>query len=80
MLRRFVIFLASLYGLTALAKGELKMTQSNQIKKNDDFKLMIVLRIDGQNSRAIFLRFMGIITTLIVIGVKVAILFMERTH
>ncbi|MGE0175091.1 MAG: hypothetical protein AB7T49_20015 [Oligoflexales bacterium] len=59
-------------------REELEMTQSNQIKKSDDFKLMIVLRVDGRNSRAIFLRFMGIAATLIAIGSKIVFMFMER--
>jgi len=56
------------------------MTQPNQIKKSDDFKLVIVFRIEGQNSRAIMLRFVGIAVTLIVIAVKIALIFMERAH
>ncbi len=50
------------------------MTQPNQIQKNDDFKLAIVIRIEGNNSRAIILRFAGIVATLIAIGVKLAVL------
>ena len=56
------------------------MTQPNQIKKSDDFKLLIVFRIEGQNSRAIILRIVGIAATLIAIGVKIAIMFIGRAH
>jgi hypothetical protein len=56
------------------------MTQSNQIRKSDDFKLVIVFRLEGQNSRAMILRFVGIIATLIAIGVKVAPMLMARAH
>lgn len=54
------------------------MTQSNQIQKNDDFKLVIVFRIEGKNSRAIILRFVGILATIIAICVKAATMFAER--
>ncbi len=56
------------------------MTQPNQVKKSDDFKLVIVFRIEGQNSRAIMLRFVGIAVTLIAIAVKLAVLFMAKAH
>ena len=59
-------------------EGGLEMTQANQIKKNDDFKLVIVFRIKGQNSRAIILRFAGIAATLIAIGVKIALMLVAR--
>lgn len=52
------------------------MTQPNQIKKNDDFKLVIVFRIEGHNSRAFILRIVGIAATVIAIGVKIAVLLM----
>ena len=61
-------------------EGGLEMTQSNQIKKSDDFKLVIVFRIEGQNSRAIILRLIGIAATLIAIAVKVAVIFSTRAH
>jgi hypothetical protein len=53
------------------------MTKTNQIKKSDDFKLMIVLRVDCRNGRAIFLRFMGIAATLIAIVIKIVFMFIE---
>jgi hypothetical protein len=56
------------------------MTQPNQIQKSDDFKLAIVIRIEGQNSRAIMLRFVGIAATLIAIAVKLTAIFMARAH
>jgi hypothetical protein len=56
------------------------MTEANQIKKSDDFKLVIVFRIEGQNSRAIILRLIGIAATLIAIAVKVAVIFSTRAH
>lgn len=56
------------------------MTQSNQINKSDDFKLVIVFRIEGHNSRGIILRFVGIAAAFIGIGVKIAIMFVERAH
>ena len=56
------------------------MTQLNQIKKSDDFKLVIVFRIEGRNSHAIILRFVGIVAAFIGIGVKIAIMFIERAH
>lgn len=59
-------------------EGGLEMTQSNQIQKNDDFKLVIVFRIEGKNSRAIILRFVGILATIIAICVKAATMFAER--
>ena len=61
-------------------EGGLEMTQANQIKKSDDFKLVIVFRIEGQNSRAIILRFIGIAATLIAIAVKVVVMFSARAH
>ena len=61
-------------------EGVLEMTQVNQIKKNDDFKLVIVFRIEGQNSRAFILRFFGIAATLIAIAVKVVVIFSTRAH
>jgi hypothetical protein len=61
-------------------EGGLEMTQANQIKKSDDFKLVIVFRIEGQNSRAIILRFIGIAATLIAIAVKVVVMFSTRAH
>ena len=54
------------------------MTQANQIKKSDDFKLVIVFRIEGQNSRAIVLRFVGVFATIIAICVKAATMFIGR--
>ena len=52
-------------------EGGLEMTQANQIKKSDDFKLLIVLQMEGQNCRVIIMRFIGIAATLIAIGVKI---------
>lgn len=80
MQKRFAAFLASLSSLTAWAKGGLEMTQSNQIRKSDDFKFAIVIRIEGHNSRAIILRFAGIAVTLIAIGVKIAVILVARTY
>jgi hypothetical protein len=78
---RSAAFLASLSGLTARAKGGLEMTQSNQIqKKSDDFKFAIVIRIEGHNSRALVLRFAGIVAALITITVKLALMFSARVH
>ena len=54
------------------------MTQPNQIQKSDDFKLVIVFRIEGHNSRTIILRFVGIAVTIIAVAVKIAGLIMER--
>ncbi len=56
------------------------MTKPNQIKKIDDFKLVIVFRIESQNSRAIMLRFVGIAVTLMAIAVRITLIFMERAH
>ena len=57
------------------------MTQSNQIqKKTDDFKLAIVIRIEGHNSRALVLRFAGIAAALITVAVKLALMFSVRAH
>ena len=56
------------------------MTQPNQIKKSDDFKLVIVFRIEGQNSRAVILRFVGIAAAIVAAGVKIALMFMGRAH
>lgn len=54
------------------------MAQLNQIQKSDDFKLAIVIRIEGCNSRAVVLRFAGILAALIAVGVKVALLMMGK--
>lgn len=56
------------------------MTKANQIKKSDDFRLVIVFRVEGQNSRAMMVRFIGIAATLIAIAVKVAVMFSTRAH
>ena len=57
------------------------MTQPNQIqKKTDDFKLAIVIRIEGHNSRALVLRFAGIVAALITVAVKLALMFSVRAH
>ena len=56
------------------------MTQANQIKKSDDFKLAITIRIDGRNGRAVILRFAGILAALIAVGTKIAMIFMARAH
>jgi hypothetical protein len=56
------------------------MTQPNQIQKSDDFKVAITIRIEGRNSRAMILRFVGIAATLIAIGVKIAVVLMGRAH
>lgn len=54
------------------------MTQPNQIKKSDDFKLVIVFRIESQNSRAIILRIVGFAAAIIATGAKIALMFMGR--
>jgi len=54
------------------------MTHANQIKKSDDFKLVIVFRIEGHNSRAITLRFAGIAAALIAVGAKIVAMFVAR--
>jgi hypothetical protein len=54
------------------------MTQPNQIQKSDDFKVAIVIRIEGRNSRAIILRFVGIAAALIAIAAKIATVLMAR--
>lgn len=59
-------------------EGGLEMAQANQIKKSDDFKLVMVFRIEGQNSRAIILRIVGIAAALIAVGAKVFALFLAR--
>ena len=57
------------------------MTQPNQIqKKTDDFKLAIVIRIEGHNSRALVLRFAGIVAALITVAVKLALMFSVRAQ
>jgi len=57
------------------------MTQTNQIqKKNDDFKLAIIIRIEGHNSRALVLRFAGIAAALVAVAVKIALLLSTRAH
>ena len=61
-----------------MVEGGLKMTKANSIQKSDDFKLVIVFRIEGHNSRTIILRFAGIAVTLIAIGVKIAVMLMAR--
>lgn len=59
-------------------EGGLKMTKANQIKKNNDFKFVIVFRIEGHNSRAIILRLAGIAAALIALAAKVAAMFIAR--
>jgi hypothetical protein len=54
------------------------MTQANQIKKSDDFKLVIVFRFEGRNSRAILLRFAGIAAALIAVGAKIVAVLIAR--
>lgn len=61
-------------------EGGLEMTQANQIKKSDDFKMVIVFRIECQNSRAIILRFVGIAATMIALGAKLAVMLLGRVH
>lgn len=61
-------------------EGGRKMTKPNQIQKSDDFKLAIVIRIEGSNSRALVLRFVGIAAALITVAVKLALIFMARAH
>lgn len=56
------------------------MTQPNQIKKNNDFKLVIVFRIEGHNSRAVILRIVGIAVTLIAAGIKITAMLMARAQ
>lgn len=60
-------------------EGGLEMTQANQIKKSDDFKLVVVFRIEGQNSRAIILRFAGIAAALIALAAKITVMIMGRS-
>jgi hypothetical protein len=59
-------------------EGRLEMTQANQIKKNDAFRLAIVIRIEGRNSRAIILRFAGVAAALIAAGAKIVAMFIAR--
>lgn len=55
------------------------MAQANQIQKSsDDFKVAIVIRIEGRNSRALILRFAGIAAALIAVAVKVATMLLAR--
>jgi len=61
-----------------VGEGGLEMTQANQIKKNDDFRLAIVIRIEGRNSRAIILRFAGVAAALIAAGAKIVAMFIAR--
>ena len=75
-----VAFLASLSGLSARAKGGLEMTQPDQIPKTDDFKLAIVIRIEGYNSRALVVRFAAIAAVMIAVAAKIAVMFMARAH
>jgi hypothetical protein len=56
------------------------MTQANQIQRTDDFKLAIVIRIEGYNSRALLLRFAGIAAAMIAVAAKIAVMFMARAH
>ena len=61
-------------------EGGQEMTKPTQIQKSDDFKLAIVIRIEGHNSRALVLRFVGIAAALITVAVKLALIFMARAH
>ncbi len=61
-----------------LGVGGLEMTQENYVKKNDDFKLVNVLRIEGHNSRALIVRFAGIAAALIAVAAKAAAMFIAR--
>jgi hypothetical protein len=61
-----------------LGVGGLEMTQANHIKKNDDFKLVIVFRIEGHNSHALIMRFAGIAAALIAAVAKVAAMLIAR--
>lgn len=54
------------------------MTQTNQIKKSDDFKLIVVLRVESQNSRAIVLRFAAITVAMIAAASKIAVLILGK--
>ena len=56
------------------------MTQSNQTQKSDDFKLVVVFRIEGSNTRALIVKIAGIVSTLTAIGVKIAVMCTGRTH
>ena len=56
------------------------MTQPNQIQKNDDIKLAIAFRIEGKNSRAMVLRFVGIASTFIAIAVKLMAILMALAN
>jgi len=40
-------------------EGGLEMTQANQIKRSDDYKFVIVLRVEGHNSLQLLLRLFG---------------------
>ena len=40
------------------------MTLDKSIQKSDDFKLAIIFKVEGHGSRAIMLRFLGIIAAL----------------
>ena len=55
------------------------MLKTHQIKKNDDFKLAIVFRIEGHNSRAVILRIVGIAVAIVAAGVKIALMFIVRS-
>ena len=59
-------------------EGGLEMTQANQIKTNDDFKLVIAFRIVCHNSRLIILRFASIAAAPIAVAAKVAAIFIAR--
>jgi hypothetical protein len=57
------------------------MTQPNQIQKQtDNFKMAIVIRIEGHNSRPLVLRFAGIAAALIMVAVKLALMLSVRAH
>jgi len=57
------------------------MTQPIQIqKRSDDFALAIIIRIEGRNSRALVLRFVGIAAALITVAIKIILIFTARAH
>ena len=57
------------------------MTNMNAKEKSpDDFKLSVVIRVEGRAGRALALRFVGIVVALVTIVVKLAVLFAVRAH
>lgn len=52
------------------------MTQTNQPQNKTEFKLAIVILIEGRNSRGIVMKIIAIVATLITIDLKLATLVM----